>query len=314
MVLVLVVGPSGAGKDTLIEAAHAALADDPRFVFVRRVVTRHAVTALEDHATMDEAAFTVALMRGDFALHWEAHGLRYGIPATIDADLDAGRVVVANGSRAAIPAAREKYPDCVVLLVTADRTVRAARLAARGRESAEDVRARLEREGIELSPDVERIAIDNSGALADSVAASRGARGLRIEPNAFRALGSGLRQPEGFMSRTSLYGIIGVLAALVVAFGIYFLYLESQKPALEIKVDGNGSRFRAMVDLDARKQAILEALEEEIHRQAETDLDQIDLVALAVAVDRALGGDGAMPGDPIDDGRTPEELNAANDG
>jgi hypothetical protein len=67
-------------------------------------------------------------------------------------------------------------------------------------------------------------------------------------------------------------------------------------------------------ELDERKQTILEALGREIHRQAETDLAEIDLVALAVAVDRALGGDGAMPGDPIDDGKEPDELNAANDG
>lgn len=67
-------------------------------------------------------------------------------------------------------------------------------------------------------------------------------------------------------------------------------------------------------DLDERKQIILEALGREIARQAETDLDEIDLVALAVAVDLALGGDGVMPGDEIDDGKQPDELNAANDG
>ena len=74
------------------------------------------------------------------------------------------------------------------------------------------------------------------------------------------------------------------------------------------------SRCKAMAELDQRKQTILDALSEEIHRQAKTELDLIDLVALAVAVDRALGGDGAMPDDPVDDGMTPQELNAANDG
>lgn len=68
-----------------------------------------------------------------------------------------------------------------------------------------------------------------------------------------------------------------------------------------------------MVELDVRKQTILEALGREIARQAETDLDEIDLVALAVAVDAALGGDGVMPGDEIDDGKKPSELNASND-
>lgn len=70
----------------------------------------------------------------------------------------------------------------------------------------------------------------------------------------------------------------------------------------------------ATAELDERKQTILEALSREIARQAESELDLIDLVALAVAVDRALGGDGVMPGDTIDDGKEPDELNAANDG
>ncbi|HEY9012065.1 MAG TPA: hypothetical protein VIN06_13700 [Devosia sp.] len=69
-----------------------------------------------------------------------------------------------------------------------------------------------------------------------------------------------------------------------------------------------------MAELDDRKQLILEALGREIARQAETDLAEIDLVALAVAVDAALGGDGVMPGDEVDEGKEPDELNAANDG
>lgn len=69
-----------------------------------------------------------------------------------------------------------------------------------------------------------------------------------------------------------------------------------------------------MAELDERKQLILEALGREIARQAETDLQEIDLVALAVAVDAALGGDGVMPGEEVDDGKEPDELNAANDG
>jgi hypothetical protein len=67
-------------------------------------------------------------------------------------------------------------------------------------------------------------------------------------------------------------------------------------------------------ELDARKQLILDALESEIVRQATTDLEEIDLVALAVAIDQALGGDGVMPGEEVDDGKEPDELNAANDG
>ncbi len=67
-------------------------------------------------------------------------------------------------------------------------------------------------------------------------------------------------------------------------------------------------------EIDGRKLAIHKALLAEIRRQAETDLRELDLVAMAVAIDRALGGDGVMPGDEVDDGKTPTELNAANDG
>lgn len=66
-------------------------------------------------------------------------------------------------------------------------------------------------------------------------------------------------------------------------------------------------------EMDGRKLRIYEALVAEIGRQAETDLSQIDLVALAVAIDHALGGDGVMPGEEVDEGKTPAELNAAND-
>jgi hypothetical protein len=69
----------------------------------------------------------------------------------------------------------------------------------------------------------------------------------------------------------------------------------------------------ATAELDARKQAILDALTAEIERQAISGLNEMDLVALAVAVDRALGGDGVMPGGEVDEGKEPHELNAAND-
>lgn len=168
-VLVLVVGPSGAGKDTLISAARAALSGDPRFVFPRRVVTRDAIVALEDHDTLTPADFQLQRLRGAFALDWQAHGLSYGVPAAIEADLAQGRVIVVNTSRKVIELALEKYADCAVMLVTARPEVRAQRLASRGRETAEDVAARLAREGAAVPPGVIPITIDNSESLAEGI-------------------------------------------------------------------------------------------------------------------------------------------------
>jgi phosphonate metabolism protein PhnN/1,5-bisphosphokinase (PRPP-forming) len=138
--LVLVVGPSGAGKDTLLDAAHQALADDPRFRFVRRVITRLAQAGGEAHESVTDADFATR----DFALSWQAHGLHYGIPADIVADLQAGRVVVANTSRGVITQAAARFPVRVIE-ITAPLQILAARLSARGRESVADVTARLAR-------------------------------------------------------------------------------------------------------------------------------------------------------------------------
>lgn len=168
--LVLVVGPSGAGKDTLIGAAKAALSDDMRFSFPRRVVTREAMVELEDHDSIDVAEFARRKLRGAYALDWEAHGLCYGVPAAIDAAMVAGRVVVVNTSRRVIERAVEKYPYCHVLLVTARSEVRATRLSGRGRESADDVKARLAREGAPVPPGIEPVVIDNSGSIEDGIA------------------------------------------------------------------------------------------------------------------------------------------------
>ncbi len=159
--LVLVVGPSGAGKDTLLDAARQALADDARFHFVRRVVTRAADAGGEAHEPVTEAEF----LKRDFALQWQAHGLRYGIPA--DA-VTAGIVTVANVSRTIIAEAARQFPVRVIE-VTASRHVRAARLASRAREDATDVAARLAR-SIAIPADIPLETVVNDGPLGDAIA------------------------------------------------------------------------------------------------------------------------------------------------
>ena len=180
--LILVVGPSGAGKDTLLGAARRELHDDPQFVFVRRVITRDAIATLEDHDTIDRDGFAAAKARGDFALTWDAHGLSYGVPIAIDAEIARGKIAVMNGSRRMIGEAQARYEHCLVAQITADVAVRAKRLAGRGRETETDIAARLAREGAPVPEGVEVVAIDNSGdldnAVAALVAALRGIAGI----------------------------------------------------------------------------------------------------------------------------------------
>lgn len=135
--LLLVVGPSGAGKDSLLAAAREFFRDDKRISFARRVITRPPDRGAEDHEPATDAEFAARA----FALSWSAHGLRYGIPMEA---AGATPVVVVNVSRGVIAEAASRFPVRVIQ-VTAPPEILAARLAARGRESAGDVANRLTR-------------------------------------------------------------------------------------------------------------------------------------------------------------------------
>lgn len=170
-VLVLVVGPSGVGKDTLIEGARKALEGDGRFSFVRRLVTRPADAGFEDHVSLEAAEFAAAAAAGRFALSWRAHGLDYALPIGVDTDLALGRVVIANISRHAVGAALARYPRCRIVEISAEISLRAERLARRGREDRDQIAARLAREGAILPEGVAPLVIDNSSSAAAGIAA-----------------------------------------------------------------------------------------------------------------------------------------------
>jgi len=144
--LVLVVGPSGAGKDSLMDAARAGLAGDDRCHFARRLITRAAMAGAEDHDSCSPAEFALARERGELALSWSAHGLDYAIARRELAGVAGGKVVIANISRGAIKQAETLAARVLVVEITAPPAVLAKRLAARGRESEADIAARLARE------------------------------------------------------------------------------------------------------------------------------------------------------------------------
>jgi phosphonate metabolism protein PhnN/1,5-bisphosphokinase (PRPP-forming) len=167
--LVLVVGPSGVGKDSLISGARLALAEDPDFAFPRRCITRAADAGGEDHVALTAEEFARRHAAGQFLLSWSAHGLDYGLPAAIDALLAEGRTIVVNGSRAVIDAARERCRPLAVIEITAPVEILAARLASRGRESAADIAARLSRSVADRPKGAETLTLSNDGALEPAI-------------------------------------------------------------------------------------------------------------------------------------------------
>lgn len=166
--MVVVVGPSGAGKDSVMSYAARHFAGEPRLGFVRRVITRPPDAGGEAHEAVDAAGFQARAAAGAFAVSWDAHGLSYGIPRETFDRLSEGMTLVANGSRSALPAFAAAYEQLKVVLITARADILAARLAARGRESTEAIARRLDRAVPEIVVAADTVVIDNSGALEEA--------------------------------------------------------------------------------------------------------------------------------------------------
>jgi phosphonate metabolism protein PhnN/1,5-bisphosphokinase (PRPP-forming) len=164
--VVFVAGPSGAGKDSLIRYAARRLAGDQRFVFPRRMITRRPERT-EDHDELSPDQFRRAVADGQLALYWQAHGLSYGIPIGIEADLAAGRTVAVNVSRNVLARAIERYRRHFVTLIDAPPAVLAQRLAERGREPGSDIDKRVERKTAPL-PEGARITIIRNDASLEA--------------------------------------------------------------------------------------------------------------------------------------------------
>jgi len=159
--LVLVVGPSGAGKDTLLGLAQTACSEDRSIVFLRRVVTREA-SAAEDNEQISADAFNQAAAHGAFAITWQAHGHAYGLPCSLDDHIRAGRTVVANVSRTVIAALRCAYVNVTVVSITAPADVLAARIAMRRRSSDGNIGERLARQVDGTAPDVSIVNVSSA--------------------------------------------------------------------------------------------------------------------------------------------------------
>ena len=167
--LVYCMGPSGAGKDSLLDwlRHHLPAAHAPHWA--RRTINRTAAPGGEAHESVDAAAFQQLRAQQAFALHWEANGLHYGVRHAELAPLSQRRWVVVNGSRAYLPQALQSHPDLVAVHITASPDVLRRRLATRGRESAAQIEARVRRAAnYQPPPHAAAVEVHNDGALDDA--------------------------------------------------------------------------------------------------------------------------------------------------
>jgi ribose 1,5-bisphosphokinase len=165
--LIAVVGPSGVGKDSVMAGIHQAM---PGIHLVRRVITRAPDLGGEDYDAVSEAAFEAMAENGSFALHWQAHGLHYGVPITVKYQLNKGTDCLVNFSRRALAPAAEIFPRLLVLNITAKPETLAARLSARGRETVAEITKRLAEADKPLPEGLEVLHLANDGPLSVTVA------------------------------------------------------------------------------------------------------------------------------------------------
>ena len=165
--LIAVVGPSGVGKDSVMAGIHRELTD---LHLVRRVITRAPGLGGEDYDAATVIQFETMVEDGAFALHWRAHGLRYGIPITVKHHLGKGSDCLVNFSRKALAQASEIFPRLVVLNITAKPETLARRLAARARETQDEISKRLAQADKPLPPGLKVITLTNDGPLSQTIA------------------------------------------------------------------------------------------------------------------------------------------------
>lgn len=146
-VLLYVIGASGSGKDSLMQHARFKLAQEANVVFAHRYITRPADSGGENHVALSEDEFESRVRLNLLPLHWHSHGLRYGIGCEMNHWLAKGLTVILNGSRAYLQEASRRYPELVPVLIEVSPAVLRKRLQGRGRESADDIEARLQRAG-----------------------------------------------------------------------------------------------------------------------------------------------------------------------
>jgi ribose 1,5-bisphosphokinase len=165
--LIYVIGPSGAGKDSVLDGLRKNWGDLPPAHWARRTITRDSHTG-EAHESVSTAEFDHLLAQGAFALQWQANGLCYGVRHGELTPLDSGHCVFLNGSRAHLSTLLSVYPQASVVLITASAQALHQRLMSRSRETQQEINQRLAREITFDLPD-HTLQVHNNGALEDAV-------------------------------------------------------------------------------------------------------------------------------------------------
>ena len=166
--LVYVMGPSGAGKDSVLGRARALLPHDAPVAFAHRYITRPDDSGGENHIALTREEFATRRAYGLFAYHWTAHGNDYAVGREIHDWRAVGLTVVVSGSRDHFLRTGGLDSLALPVLITAPAERLKERLAGRGRESAIEAAKRLQRADAYEVDDPRLLTIVNEGSLDEA--------------------------------------------------------------------------------------------------------------------------------------------------
>lgn len=136
--IILIVGASGVGKDTLIKEAKKDLKKE--FNFVRRYITRKPDKS-EKNYFLENSAFELLKENDFFISSWNAHENFYGISQNSIKN----KTNIISISRSKIEDFEKNFKDVYVINITLNEKDLKKRLIKRGRESVEEIQKRLNR-------------------------------------------------------------------------------------------------------------------------------------------------------------------------
>lgn len=166
--LFIIIGNSGAGKDTIIEEVHKKF--PPQFKKLKipkRVITRQS-SDTEKFESIDKETFFKLRQSGEFILEWESYQHFYGIRHEVQDWLNAGHPVIMNVSRKVVHIARDKFPDVKVIFIRVPLEVTADRIIERGRESYKEVLDRVVRAQEHQDYEGADLIVDNVGKFEET--------------------------------------------------------------------------------------------------------------------------------------------------
>jgi phosphonate metabolism protein PhnN/1,5-bisphosphokinase (PRPP-forming) len=135
--IILIVGASGVGKDSLLKASLEQL---PHTNVIQRYITRKPDENENNHFLSQEA-FSQKVHEDEFISFWSAHGNNYGIAKE---DIKEGLNII-SVSRGSIVDFEKLYDKVLTLHVTLPKEVLRTRLMHRARESSFEIEKRLNR-------------------------------------------------------------------------------------------------------------------------------------------------------------------------